>query len=43
MPQHFAEALACASASCLSSEPSLFEPSQAEKILADINIRQIRQ
>lgn len=43
MPQHFAEALACASASCLSSEPSLFEPRQAEKILADINIRQIRQ
>jgi len=33
MPGYFAEALACASASCLTDTPSIFEPSAAEEIL----------
>ncbi|NMA42592.1 MAG: hypothetical protein GX946_04335 [Oligosphaeraceae bacterium] len=41
MPEYFAEALACASASCLTDEPSLFDPQQAEKILTEIKISRI--
>ncbi|MBR4899485.1 MAG: hypothetical protein IKZ46_00965 [Victivallales bacterium] len=33
MPGYFAEALACASASCLTDTPSVFEPSAAQDIL----------
>ena len=33
MPGYFAEALACASASCLTDTPSVFEPSTAQDIL----------
>lgn len=38
LPDAFAEALACASASCLTDTPSLFDPKEAEKILGDITI-----
>jgi tagatose 6-phosphate kinase len=38
MPAFFAEALACASASCLTAYPALFDPVEAEKIRAGICI-----
>ncbi len=38
MPVFFADALACASASCLTAYPSLFDPAEAEKIRAAIRI-----
>jgi len=38
MPACFAEALACASASCLTPWPSVFDPAEAEKIRSRIEI-----
>jgi len=38
MPAFFAEALACASASCLTAFPSVFHPEEAEKIRSEILI-----
>lgn len=38
MPACFAEALACASASCLTPYPSVFDPAEAEKIRGRIHI-----
>lgn len=38
MAGFFAEALACASASCLTDTPSVFDPADAQRILADVRI-----
>ncbi len=38
MPTCFTEALACASASCLTAYPSVFDPEEAEKIRSSIRI-----
>ena len=38
LPFAFAEALACASASCLTDTPSLFDPADAERILSEISV-----
>ena len=41
MPQAFAEALACASASCLTDTPSVFSPVQAQEILSQITVSRL--
>ena len=41
MPGYFAEALACASASCLTDTPSVFEPSAAQDILQRTAVEKI--
>ena len=41
MPGYFAEALACASASCLTDTPSVFEPSVAQDILRQTAIERL--
>lgn len=41
MPSYFAEALACASASCLTDTPSVFEPSAAQDILRQMVVERL--
>ncbi len=41
MPSYFAEALACASASCLTDTPSVFEPSAAQDILRQMAVERL--
>ena len=41
MPGYFAEALACASASCLTDTPSVFSPSAAQELLRRITVERL--